>query len=297
MQKNLPKRSATKTFGTGKRESHDSSDFYKRKLFMLRSAACAGQACSAVPSEIINTVINHSCEDMRELPDNSVSLMVTSPPYNVGKDYDKDLALDEYLAFLKRVLQETFRVLAPGGRVAFNVANLGRKPYIPLNSYISVIASEIGFLMRGEIIWIKARGASGSCAWGSWMSAGNPTLRDLHEYVLVFSKDRFDKPVKGKSTISRDEFMSATTSVWMIPPESARRVGHPAPFPVALVERLINLYTFEGDIILDPFMGSGTTAVAAVRTGRQFVGYEISEDYIALSSKRVEELNALQEAL
>jgi site-specific DNA-methyltransferase (adenine-specific) len=234
---------------------------------------------------------------MRELPDNSVSLMVTSPPYNVGKDYDKDLALDEYLAFLKRVLQETFRVLAPGGRVAFNVANLGRKPYIPLNSYISVIASEIGFLMRGEIIWIKARGASGSCAWGSWMSAGNPTLRDLHEYVLVFSKDRFDKPVKGKSTISRDEFMSATTSVWMIPPESARRVGHPAPFPVALVERLINLYTFEGDIILDPFMGSGTTAVAAVRTGRQFVGYEISEDYIALSSKRVEELNALQEAL
>ena len=264
---------------------------------MLREAACAGQSSGEIPAELINTVINHSCEQMSELPDNSVSFMVTSPPYNVGKDYDSDLSLEDYLAFLRRVLQETHRVLAPGGRVAFNVANLGRKPYIPLNSHISVIASEIGYLMRGEIIWIKAKGAGGSCAWGSWMSAGNPTLRDLHEYILVFSKDRFDKPSKGKSTISRDEFMTATTSVWTIPPESAKRVGHPAPFPVALAERLINLYTYEGDVVLDPFMGSGSSAVAAVRTGRLFVGYELSNEYIDLCYRRLAETVPMEQTL
>jgi modification methylase len=224
---------------------------------------------------------------MRELPDNSVAFMVTSPPYNVGKEYDEDLTLDEYLAFLKRVLAETQRVLVPGGRVAFNVANLGRKPYIPLNAYVASLAADLGFLMRGEIIWVKGKGATGSCAWGSWMSATNPTLRDLHEYILIFSKQRFDRPIKGQSTISRDEFMSATTSVWHIPPESARRVGHPAPFPVALVERLIHLYTFEGDTVLDPFMGSGSTAIAAKGCRRHFVGYEIDPAYVSVCSDRL----------
>ncbi|MDD3472048.1 MAG: site-specific DNA-methyltransferase [Syntrophaceae bacterium] len=293
----MSKRSVTKSFGTGKRESHDSSSFYRRKLHELRAAACDEHSCALVPSSIINSIISHSSEDMSELPDNCVSLMVTSPPYNVGKDYDEDLSLDQYLQFIRRVLGETHRVLSPGGRVAINVANLGRKPYIPLNAYISTLAFELGFLMRGEIIWVKAKGASGSCAWGSWMSAGNPTLRDLHEYILVFSKGRFDKPVRGKSTISRDEFMNATTSVWTIPSESAKRVGHPAPFPVNLVERLINLYTFEGDVVLDPFMGSGSTALAAVKTGRFFVGYEISQEYIKLAHKRIAEITDLRKAL
>jgi modification methylase len=224
---------------------------------------------------------------MNELPDNSIALMVTSPPYNVGKDYDRDMTLDEYLGFIGRVLKETHRVLVPGGRVAFNVANIGRKPYIPLNGLISALACQAGYLMRGEIIWVKGKGATSSCAWGSWMSAGNPTLRDLHEYVLIFSKQRFDRAGKGTSTISRDEFMTATTSVWHIPAESARRVGHPAPFPVALVERLIHLYTFEGETVLDPFMGSGSTAVAAVRSGRNFVGYEIEPSYASICMERV----------
>jgi site-specific DNA-methyltransferase (adenine-specific) len=232
----------------------------------------------------------NSSEDMCELPDNCIDLMVTSPPYNVGKDYDLNLPMQEYLDFLKRVLAETHRVLAPGGRVAFNVANLGRKPYIPLHAYIVQIALEVGFFMRGEIIWVKGKSAGGSCAWGSWMSAGNPTLRDLHEYILIFSKNRFDRPSKGVSTISKEEFMEATTSVWHVPAESARRVRHPAPFPVGLVERLIKLYTFQGDAVLDPFMGSGSTAVAAAQTGRTFVGYEISEDYIMVSQERLARL-------
>ena len=148
--------------------------------------------------------------------------------------------------------------------------------------------------MRGEIIWVKGKGASGSCAWGSWMSATNPTLRDLHEYVLVFSKQRYDRPTKGSSTIDKQEFMDATTSVWHIPAESARRVGHPAPFPISLVERLVKLYTFEGDCVLDPFMGSGSTAIAATKCSRRFVGYEINTEYIELCNQRLSSLNSHQ---
>ncbi|MGB9617067.1 MAG: DNA-methyltransferase [Desulfomonilaceae bacterium] len=284
----MSRRTVTKSFGVGKRENHDASGFYLRKLCRMPLDSGTHGTVNSVPRECVDQIFVHSSETMPEVPDSSVSLMVTSPPYNVGKDYDADLSLKEYLDFLKRVLSETFRVLLPGGRAAINVANLGRKPYIPLNSYLCTLAESIGFLMRGEIIWVKGKGASGSCAWGSWMSASNPTLRDLHEYILIFSKGRFDRPEKGRSTISRDEFIAATTSVWHIPPESARRVGHPAPFPVALVERLIRLYTFEGDVILDPFMGSGTSAVAARKTGRHFIGYEINEEYADMALRRVQ---------
>jgi DNA modification methylase len=291
----VKKSTATKSFGTGNRETHDSSAFYKRQLFATVPVRKVSECMNQIPQRLLDSVFLRSSESMTELPENCVSLMVTSPPYNVGKDYDLDLTLDEYLEFLKRVLTETHRVLVPGGRIAFNVANIGRKPYIPLNGYIAALASEIGFLMRGEIIWIKAKGASGSCAWGSWMSASNPTLRDLHEYVLIFSKQRFDRSDKGKSTISRDEFMAATTSIWHIPPESARRIGHPAPFPVALVERLIHLYTFEGETILDPFMGSGSTAVAALNCKRHFVGYEIDPVYVQLCNERIRECDTDRE--
>lgn len=282
----MNKKTVTQLFGSSKRENHDSSSFYNRKLYAVRSVE-QEQPVNKFPDNLKNVVINHSSEDMSEIPDNSVSFMVTSPPYNVGKEYDTNLSLEEYLNFLSCILIETFRVLIPGGRVAFNVANLGRKPYIPLNAFISTLALEIGYLMRGEIIWIKAAGSGGSCAWGSWMSASNPVLRDLHEYILIFSKDRFDRPLKGKSTIARDDFLSSTTSIWNISPESAKRIGHPAPFPVSLVEKLINLYTFEYDVVLDPFMGSGSTAVAAIKTNRTFVGYETDAKYIELCYDRV----------
>jgi len=228
---------------------------------------------------------------MDELPDSSVHFMVTSPPYNCGKAYEHDLSLSEYLEFLGRVLVETYRVLVPGGRMAINVAGLGRKPYIPMQSHVMFLTMDLGFLPRGEIIWVKAKGKSGSCAWGSWMSASNPCLRDVHEYVLVFSKDRFDRHKKGISTISRDEFLMSTLSVWEIPSESPCRVHHPAPFPVELVGRLIKLYTFDGDVVLDPFMGSGTTAVAATKSGRRFVGYENCEDYVRIAEQRLKNLS------
>jgi DNA modification methylase len=154
------------------------------------------------------------------------------------------------------------------------------------------MALDIGYFPRGEVIWVKAAGAAGNCAWGSWLSAANPTLRDVHEYCLCFSKGRMDRVRHGRSTIDRDEFLAATLSVWQLPPESARRVGHPAPFPVALPRRFIELYTFAGDVVLDPFLGSGSTAVAAVETDRRFVGYELDPAYARLARRRVRHARA-----
>lgn len=226
---------------------------------------------------------------MKEIPDHSLHLMVTSPPYNVTKEYDQDLSLEEYLDLLRRVFSETYRVLVHGGRACVNVANLGRKPYIPLSDHISRMMIEIGFLMRGEIIWYKGAGAGVSMAWGSWQSAANPVLRDTHEYILVFSKGSFSrkKLPTAEDTITREQFMEWTKSVWSINPESAKKVGHPAPFPVELPYRLIQLYTYKGDIVLDPFMGSGSTAIAALKADRKYVGYEINPLYIKLSEEKI----------
>lgn len=189
---------------------------------------------------------------------------------------------------MEHVFTETYRILVPSGRASINIANLGRKPYIPLTAYITKIMTQIGFLMRGEIIWDKGSSAGNSTAWGSWMSASNPTLRDVHEYILVFSKGNFRREsLKRDPTITRDEFLEYTKSIWQFPTASASRVGHPAPFPVELPRRLIQLYTFRGEIILDPFMGSGTTALAAIQTGRQYIGYETNEEYCHLAGERI----------
>jgi site-specific DNA-methyltransferase (adenine-specific) len=239
------------------------------------------------PANVLDQVFVQSSESMDQLPSDCVALMVTSPPYNVGKDYDEDLELDEYLDLLRRVFTETYRVIEPGGRVAVNVANLGRKPYLPLNHLVGALLTEVGFLLRGEIIWRKAKAAGGSTAWGSWQSAKNPTLRDVHEYVLVASKASFRRERVGIDSISKEDFLEATMSVWDILPESARRVGHPAPFPTELPRRLIELYSFDGDLVLDPFLGSGSTAIAAVQTGRHYVGYETDAAYAALAEKRI----------
>ena len=216
--------------------------------------------------------------------------MITSPPYNVSKEYDDDLSLKEYLQLLENSFKETFRVLVNGGRACINVANLGRKPYIPLSDYISKIMIDLGFNMRGEIIWNKAASASPSTAWGSWMSATNPVLRDIHEYILIFSKGDYRRESKGKkSTITKEQFIEWTKSIWIMNAESARRVGHPAPFPEELPNRLIQLYSFTDDIVLDPYMGSGTTAIAALKSDRKYVGYDISQEYIDLAKRRIAE--------
>lgn len=204
-----------------------------------------------------------------------------------GKDYDTETSFEEYLELLGRVFTECHRVLQPGGRAVVNVANLGRRPYLALSHEAARLMSNIGFLMRAEVIWRKAKGASGSCAWGSWCSPANPVIRDVHEYCLCFSKGRFDRVVVGESDISKDDFCSSTISVWDIPAESARRVGHPAPFPVELARRFVQLYTYRSEWVLDPFMGSGSTAVAAVQSGRKWVGYEVEAAYCDLVRHRM----------
>lgn len=293
----IMKKKGTKTtpFGSTGRVNHDSTPFYSTRLYEgWKKEEDIYYVENAVPAEVLNKIFQKSSEKMEELPDCSVHLMVTSPPYNVGKEYDKDLTLDEYLEFLKRVWKEAYRVLVPGGRACINIANIGRKPYIPLHAFIIRDMLEIGFLMRGEIIWNKSSSAGPSTAWGSWCSPANPTLRDVHEYILIFSKDTFqrDNPTGKKSTISKEEFLEFTQSVWTFPTASAKDVGHPAPFPIELPYRCIQLYTYEGDIVLDPFMGSGQTAIAALKTGRSYVGYEIDEGYRKLAEKRVQIFSA-----
>ena len=288
MPKHKSKNTSTSSFGSPGREGHDSSAFYNGRLYTNQPHA-ESDAYVENPIDGMDVIFNHTSEEMKELPDCSVHLMVTSPPYNVGKDYDEDLSLEEYLAFLKQVWRETYRVLVSGGRACINVANVGRKPYIPLHAFIMRDMIDLGFLMRGEIIWDKAASASTSTAWGSWQSATNPTLRDTHEYILVFSKGGFRREkIDGReNTIPKDQFLEFTKSVWAFPSESARKIGHPAPFPVELPHRLIQLYTFSNEVVLDPFMGSGQTALAALKAGRHFLGYEMNEEYTALAQKRI----------
>ncbi len=311
------RRTTTTSFGTGRRESHDATPFYSRNLHRETSAPGRGflhalwgpssgvtsrdgrdgstpahpsaDELSLDGSPWLDRIYCHSAEDMGVILDGRVGLAFTSPPYNVGKEYDDDLDLSTYLDLIQAVGQEVYRVLQPGGRYVINIANLGRKPYIPLHMFFYELHLRIGFLPMGEIIWRKARGASGSCAWGSWMSAKAPRLRDVHEYLLVFAKGSYTRPDRGVSDIGRDEFLESTLSVWEILPESARRVGHPAPFPVELAERVIRLYSYVGDVVLDPFVGSGTTCVAALRTGRHYVGFDVEPAYCALAEARLAE--------
>lgn len=285
----------TSDFGSNGWVGHDSTEYYARSLNPLWHPALDDQNPNEnnEPGSRENQRYEfyvQSSEMMSQLKDASVHLMVTSPPYNVGKEYDAELTVTEHIALIQRVLSETFRVLVPGGRACVNVANIGRKPYIPLHAYIIKSASEVGFQMRGEIIWIKPMVGT-STAWGSWRSPTNPTLRDTHEYILVFQKPPFGrKRLPGREpTIDRDEFLEWTKSVWEIQPASAKRLRHPAPFPVELPWRLVRLYTFADDVVLDPFMGTGSAAVAALRAGRRFVGYDINREYVKTATERLKE--------
>ena len=239
-------------------------------------------------SQLRNQIITKSSENMNELIDNCISLTVTSPPYNIGKDSDEDLSDNEYWEMITKVFKEVYRVTESGGRLVVNVANLGRKPYIPFSKYFIEIILQIGFLMRGEIIWQKSKGANANFAWGSWLSPSNPVIRDIHEYCLVFSKDSMKNSTKGESTIEKEEFMESTLSIWNISPARAKKIGHPAPFPVELAKRFINLYSFKNDLILDPFIGSGSTAIAAKLLNRDYIGYELNPEFVKIAKNRLE---------
>ena len=297
------KGTTTSNFGAGKRESHDASGFYKR--FEKEAPELSADAAVQSPRVIDAPLVVGDSRFMSTVADGEVALVVTSPPYFAGKQYEEELEREgipssyvEYLELLAAVFGECKRALEPGGRIAVNVANLGRKPYRSLAADVITVLQSHGLLLRGEIVWQKGEGANGSCAWGSFRSASNPVLRDTTERVIVASKGRFDRASTVKkrelaglpyrNTLSADDFMESTLDVWQLPPESARRVNHPAPFPLALPERLINLYTYENDLVLDPFLGSGSTVVAASRTGRRYVGYDLDPAYVAIARERLD---------
>ena len=286
---------STSSFGVSKRESHDSSDFYSRF-----APPQISDDDTLGTHDKLDAIYVGDARSMTKVPDGSVALVVTSPPYFAGKEYETALGEGhvpadyiEYLTMLRDVLGECVRTLEPGGRIAVNVANLGRKPYRSLAADVTtILQDDLRLLLRGEVVWQKQRGASGSCAWGSYQSPANPVLRDTTERVIIASKGRFDRAQSKdrRSTMSADDFMEATLDVWKISPESAKRVRHPAPFPVALVERCLHLFTYDGDVVLDPFMGSGTTGVAAKRTSRHFVGYDTEPAYVHQARERIESL-------
>jgi len=286
------RKTQTSSFGSGGHECHDSSTFYTRSIFqngLPQEEDLSGytQSSDAGQAAWVNSIFCQSAEDMSVLPDNSIGLAFTSPPYNVGKEYEENLGMADYLAMIGRVGREVYRVLRPGGRYVINVANLGRKPYIPLHALFYDVHLKIEFLPMGEIIWQKSTGANKSTAWGSWRSAKSPRLRDVHEYLLVFAKQSYTRPDRGETNISREEFMAGTLSTWHITPASARRVGHPAPFPIELAERVIQVFSYVDDIILDPFVGSGTTCAAALQNQRRYVGFDIEESYCQMARERI----------
>lgn len=295
------KPTATSSFGVSKRESHDASDFYSRFV-----APEISRDDEVRRPRAVDEIFRGDARRMDRVEPKSVALVVTSPPYFAGKQYEQEMGQGhipadyvDYLAMLREVLAECVDKLEPGGRIAVNVANLGRKPFRSLAADVTrILQDDLKLLLRGEVVWQKARGAAGSCAWGSFQRPANPVLRDLTERVVIASKGRFDRArnvatrrregLPYQASMFKDEFMEATTDVWEMAPESATRVGHPAPFPVELPQRLIHLYTYYDDLVLDPFMGSGSTAIAALRTGRHFIGYDLDPEYVRASRERVE---------
>jgi DNA modification methylase len=295
------RRTTTSNFGVGGRESHDASPFYDR----FRAPDVSDDSTVLVPELVAESFLHGDARHMDAIADGSVALVVTSPPYFAGKQYEEELEREgvpssylEYLEMLTDVFAECVRKLEPGGRIAVNVANLGRRPYRSLSAdVIRILERDLGLLLRGELIWQKGEGASGSCAWGSFRSAANPVLRDISERVIVASKGRFDRArtlkqraaegLPHENTLMTDDFLSLTLDIWSMPTESARRVGHPAPFPVELPEQLIRLYTYKNDLVLDPFMGSGSTLVAAARLDRRYIGYDLDSSYVDISRGRV----------
>lgn len=300
--KRVRRQTATSAFGVSKRESHDASDFYARFAAPVLTTDDEVRPC-----EVKDELFHGDSRDMGQLGDKSIALVVTSPPYFAAKEYERELGEghvpDSYVAYLEMlrdVFAECVRVLEPGGRMAINVANLGRKPFRSLAGDVTrILQDDLGLLLRGEVVWIKGDGANGSCAWGSYASSANPALRDTSERIILASKGRFDRALTRKkravaglpheTTIEADEFRALTLDVWRFQPASAKRIGHPAPFPVELPRRLIELLTYKDDVVLDPFMGSGQVAIAARRTGRHYVGYDADPEYVALARRRIVE--------
>ncbi|MEM2266414.1 MAG: site-specific DNA-methyltransferase [Candidatus Hadarchaeales archaeon] len=239
------------------------------------------------------TIVNDDFLTTELIPENSVDLIITSPPYNVGMNYTvyrDDVPYEEYLEFTRRWLAKAYVVSKPCGRLCLNVPldkSKGRlgEGFHPV--YVDVVkaAVDVGWRYFTTIVWNEGN-ISRRTAWGSFASATAPYVIAPVEVIVVFYKERWKKP-KGVSDISRNEFIEWTNGLWSFPGENPKKVGHPSPFPVELPLRCIKLFSYVGDLVLDPFLGSGTTLVAVVRTGRRGIGVEIDRNYCELAKRRV----------
>lgn len=227
-----------------------------------------------------------------------VNLVVTSPPYNVSIDYDKhkdNMSYKQYLSWSTKWIKKVYNCLDVDGRFCLNIPfsctpiHLNKKKgeddtNYPISADITKICQSIGFKFWRVIIWEK--NISDKTSWGSWRSASAPFMMDPNECILVFYKNKWKRNIKGTSTISKDEFMKWIKNLWSMRPET--NSDHPAPFPLELPTRCIKLFSYKGDIIMDPFMGSGTTGEAAIRLERGFIGTEISKEYFKRAKERID---------
>ena len=227
------------------------------------------------------------------LSDESIDLLVTSPPYNVGIDYAEHDDTDDYAQYLQFShdwLNTAYRLMRPDGRLCMNIPldkNKGGQQSVCAD--ITSIAKKIGWQYHSTIVWNEGN-ISRRTAWGSWMSASAPYVIAPVEVIVVMYKERWKKDniQKRESDITKEEFMAWTNGVWTFNGESKKRIGHPAPFPRELPRRCIKLFSFVGDTILDPFVGSGTTLIEAHDNRRVGIGFDISAEYCELAKERLE---------
>lgn len=246
-----------------------------------------------LPAKFINQIIcGDSLEVLRAFPDNSIDLVFTSPPYNFGLEYDSQNDAhfwDNYFQKLFAIFDECIRVVKFGGRIVVNVQPLF-SDYIPSHHIISNYFIGKKMIWKGEILWEKNNYNCKYTAWGSWKSPSNPYLKYTWEFLEIFSKGSLKKTgLPENADITPDEFKEWVVAKWSIAPErKMKEYGHPAMFPEKLAERVLKLFSFKGDIVLDPFNGVGTTTAVAKKFGRKFVGIDISQEYCDIANKRIE---------
>ncbi len=246
-----------------------------------------------VPTEFENKIVcADSLEFLKKLPDNCIDIIFTSPPYNFGLDYDShnDTAMwDDYFTLLFSIFKEGIRVLKYGGRFVVNVQPL-YSDYIPAHHIISNFFIQQKMIWKSEIIWEKNNYNCKMCSYGSWKSPASPYMKYTWEFVEVFCKGDLKKVGSSKNAdITSEEFKSWVVAKWSIAPERhMKEYGHPAMFPENLVERVLKLFSFQGDIVLDPFNGAGSTTSVAKRTGRRYLGIDISQEYCDTAQKRLD---------
>ena len=245
-----------------------------------------------LPPEYENKIIcADSLQFLKKLPDNCIDIIFTSPPYNFGLEYDthNDTAMwNDYFNMLFGIFLECIRVLKYGGRFVVNVQPL-YSDYIPIHHIISNFFIQNKMIWKGEIIWEKNNYNCKYSSWGSWKSPSSPYLKYTWEFVEVYCKGDLKKQGKKENIdITDEEFKSWVVAKWSIAPErNMREFGHPAMFPENLVERVLKLFSYKNDIVLDPFNGAGTTTVVAKKAGRRYLGIDISEEYCTTAEKRI----------